>query len=242
MSTPTVIFPGNGDAFGSGGRPRTCIHISCGVVALAGMKRLGIDPRSIGLMAFTHLHGNHFGCIVFLLLDGQFCAVPTLVIFGPLGVSGACGQAMEVLFSGSSSVSCSFPMDLVEGCAGKRWSCSGLPVIPHRVFHPSGGPPVALRVAACDKSPACTGDTGKVKSLLAAAQGMDLLIAEALFHAKVVKYHLSVATLCPARGKWAPNGSHSRAWGQRCWPRSANADENAPRPAQCCDGNNHGGC
>ncbi len=76
-----VRFVGTGDAFGSGGRWQTCIHLSgagqamlvdCGATSLAALKAQGLDPGEKTAVAVTHLHGDHFGGLPFLILDGQF--------------------------------------------------------------------------------------------------------------------------------------------------------------------------
>ena len=76
-----VQFIGSGDAFGSGGRFQTCVLlrnadgpllIDCGASSLIAMKRVGIAPSTIAAVVLTHLHGDHFAGIPFLILDGQF--------------------------------------------------------------------------------------------------------------------------------------------------------------------------
>ncbi len=77
-----LTFVGSGDAFAGGGRFQTCFHlegdgeepllIDCGASALIALKRASIDPASIGHVALTHLHGDHFGGLPWLILDGQF--------------------------------------------------------------------------------------------------------------------------------------------------------------------------
>jgi ribonuclease BN (tRNA processing enzyme) len=200
-----ITFVGSGDAFGSGGRLQTCIHVAtqddrilidCGASSLIGMKRLGIDPKGIGLILLSHLHGDHFGGIPFLLLDAQFTgrAAP-LTIAGPPGTQTRVEQAQEVLFPGSSRVQRKFPVHFAEWAPGKPWQWGAIRVTPFEVSHPSGAPPFALRVEAAGRTVAYTGDTEWVDALIPAAQGADLLIAESLFFDKMVKYHLSLAIL-----------------------------------------------
>ncbi len=205
MSRIAITFIGCGDAFGSGGRLQTCIHvqaggepflIDCGTSSLIGMKRLGIDPGSIGQVLLTHLHGDHFGGIPFLLLDGQFNRrTAPLSIAGPPGTQARVEQAQEVLFPGSSRARRNFPVEFTEWAPGRPWRQGPLTVTPFEVSHPSGAPPFALRVEIAGRTLVYTGDTEWVDALVPAAQGADLLIAEALFPDKVVKYHLSLATL-----------------------------------------------
>jgi ribonuclease BN (tRNA processing enzyme) len=105
-------FLGSGDAFGSGGRFQTCLHLSgpsepilidCGASSLIALKRAGLDPPEIGHVLLTHLHGDHFGGLPFLILDGQFSRRSRpLLVGGPPGVRERVEAAMEVFFPGSS--------------------------------------------------------------------------------------------------------------------------------------------
>jgi ribonuclease BN (tRNA processing enzyme) len=73
-----VQFLGSGDAFGSGGRFNTCFLveaaggaflIDCGASSLIAMRKFGVDPNRIHAVLASHLHGDHFGGLPFLLLD-----------------------------------------------------------------------------------------------------------------------------------------------------------------------------
>src|SRR5438128_567942 len=96
MNQVRIQFLGSGDAFGSGGRFQTCLHLSgpgepvlidCGASSLIALKRAGLEPSEIGCVGLTHLHGDHFGGLPFLILDGQFSRrTRSLVIGGPPGV------------------------------------------------------------------------------------------------------------------------------------------------------------
>jgi glyoxylase-like metal-dependent hydrolase (beta-lactamase superfamily II) len=107
-----VRFVGSGDAFGSGGRWQTCIQLTaegqvllvdCGATSLAALKAQGLSPNAVGAVAVTHLHGDHFGGLPFLILDGQFSHRSTpLLVAGPPGTAERLAAAMETLFPGSS--------------------------------------------------------------------------------------------------------------------------------------------
>jgi ribonuclease BN (tRNA processing enzyme) len=91
-----VTFLGSGDAFGSGGRLNACFLletsrsrylIDCGATSPTAMRSRGVDPNEIEAILVSHLHGDHFGGIPFLLLDAQFVNERTapLTIAGPRG-------------------------------------------------------------------------------------------------------------------------------------------------------------
>jgi len=90
-------FVGCGDAFGSGGRFNTCLHVTgasanflidCGASSLIAMNRLAIAQNEIQAILFTHFHADHFGGLPFFLLNAQFFAKRTepLIVAGPHGL------------------------------------------------------------------------------------------------------------------------------------------------------------
>ena len=204
-----VRFLGSGDAFGSGGRFQTCIHLQsgasqllldCGASSLIAMRRFGVDPQAIDTVLLTHLHGDHFGGVPFLILDGQFRRrTRPLTVAGPPGVQARVREAMEVFFPGSTAIERKFETRFVELAEREAVEVGAVRVTGFGVVHASGAPPFALRVAAEGRVVAYSGDTEWTESLVDAARGADLFIAEALFYDKRVKYHLDLTTLLRER-------------------------------------------
>jgi ribonuclease BN (tRNA processing enzyme) len=198
-------FLGSGDAFGSGGRFQTCLHLSgpgdpvlidCGASSLIALKRAGLDPSEIGCVLLTHLHGDHFGGLPFLILDGQFSRrTRPLVIGGPPGVQDRVAAAMEVFFPGSSGVARRFAIELVELRERATTLVGPATVTPFVVEHASGAPAYALRVEYGGRVITYSGDTEWTESLVEAARGADLFVCEAYFFDKKIKYHLDYQTL-----------------------------------------------
>jgi ribonuclease BN (tRNA processing enzyme) len=209
MSQVEILFLGSGDAFGSGGRFQTCFHvraeatqflIDCGASSLIAMKRFGVDPSSLDIILLSHLHGDHFGGLPFLILDAQFSRrTRPLVIAGPPGVEARVRNAMEVLFPGSSAVQRKFIVQFAELAEGSETVLGPLSVIPYRVVHPSGAPSFALRVTCGGKVIGYSGDTEWTDTLVQAARGADLFICEAYVFEKKIKYHLDYRTLMDRR-------------------------------------------
>jgi len=204
-----VTFVGSGDAFGSGGRFQTCILVEagtsrvlldCGASSLVALKRLGFDPLDVDAVLLTHLHGDHFGGLPFLILDAQFHRrTRPLVVAGPPSVERRARDAMEVFFPGSSGVARRFPVSYVELEDQRAVTIAGVSVVPYEVVHPSGAPPLALRVTVGDKTVAYSGDTEWTAALREVARDADLFICEAYGFDKVVKYHLDYTTLMAHR-------------------------------------------
>jgi len=114
----TVTFAGSGDAFGSGGRFQACIHVrsrehapvllDCGATSLTALKAAGLDPGEVSAVFVSHLHGDHFGGLPFLILDGQFTRrTSPLTVAGPPGTGARLREVMEALFPGPPAASMS---------------------------------------------------------------------------------------------------------------------------------------
>ncbi len=197
---------GCGDAFGSGGRLNTCFHvggsttgflIDCGTSALIAMRRFGVDPNGIETVFLSHLHGDHFGGLPFVILDAQLLSrrAAPLTVVGPPGLRERLPALMEAMFPGSSTVERRFDLKLIELLPQTPSEINGVRVTAFPVRHPSGTPSFALRLAHGDKVLCYTGDTEWVDALVAAAHGADLLIAEAYTAERRVPFHLDWATL-----------------------------------------------
>ncbi len=161
------------------------------------MRRFGVDPNAIDLVLLSHLHGDHFGGVPFLVLDGQLISKRTrpLVVAGPPGTEERVLAAMEVFFPGSSRVERKFEVRFAELEPERRRSFGSVTVTPYEVRHASGAPPFALRVEVDGRTITYSGDTEWTEALIPAARDADLLIAEAYFYEKKIKYHLDYRTL-----------------------------------------------
>jgi len=210
VSKVVIQFLGSGDAFGSGGRGQTCIHvvagdyqflIDCGASALASMKRWGVSPASIDSILITHLHGDHFGGIPFFILEAQLVSKRTrpLVIAGPPGLEDRIHKAMEVSFPGSSRTRQKFSITYIELAERMVKPIGPLMVNAYPMVHASGAPAYALRVAVAGRLIVYSGDTEWTDTLAQAAWDADLFICEAYFFDKKVKNHLDYATLAAHR-------------------------------------------
>lgn len=196
-----VTFLGSGDAFGSGGRLQACLHVAagggellvdCGATSLVAMERAGVDPSAIGWVLVGHLHGDHFGGLPFLILDGQFARRERpLVIAGPPGTRERVEAAMEVLYPGSTGVRRRFETVFTELPPRTATPVGPVTVTGHPVDHASGAPAYALRVEHGGRTLAYSGDTAWTDALLDCADGADLFVCEAYSHGRDVPYHLS---------------------------------------------------
>jgi len=199
-------FLGCGDAFASGGRFNTCFMvegeagaflIDCGASSLVAMRHFGVDPNAIGQVFISHLHGDHFGGLVFFLLDAQHISRRTapLTIAGPSGIAARLTAAREALFPGSSQRPMRFELTLHELQIGRRDVIGDVAVTPFQADHASGAPSQALRLEAEGRVITYSGDTAWTEPLIKAAKGADAFICEASFRGRKMTGHMDVDDL-----------------------------------------------
>jgi len=211
-----IQFLGSGDAFGSGGRLNTCFMvdaegvrflIDCGATSLVAMNRSGVDPNSIDMILLSHLHGDHFGGVMFLLVHAHSAAKRDrpLVIVGPRTTERRVMEGLENLYPGASGNPWRFDLTFAEIEVEREWRSGPVSVTGYQAAHNAGdGPAMALRVAAGGKTVAYSGDGGWSEGLAKAAAGADLFIAEANFYDKDVKFHMNLKTLTEHLDEIAP--------------------------------------
>ena len=197
-----LIIAGSGDAFGSGGRFNTSFFletakatllVDCGASAMPALKALAIDPNRIDGIVLSHLHGDHFGGLPFLLLDAQFLArrEKPLLIAGPPGTRERLNAALEVFFPKSSGSKWRFPWTVEEIPVGVETGVLGHSLVTAEVIHQSGAPSTALRLSDGEKVFAYSGDTEWTDALLPIAREADLFICECYAYAGRLTGHMS---------------------------------------------------
>jgi ribonuclease BN (tRNA processing enzyme) len=202
----TVV--GSGDAFGSGGRFNTCFFletakgtllIDCGASSLVALKVHGLDPDRIDGIVLSHLHGDHFGALPFLLLDAQFLArrQRPLLIAGPPGTRVRLDQLLEAFFPLSSASQWRFRWEVVEIPLDRETDILGHSVRTTEVIHQSGTPSTAVRLSDGRSLLAYSGDTEWTEALLAVAADADLFICECYSDRGRISGHLSWEILKP---------------------------------------------
>jgi ribonuclease BN (tRNA processing enzyme) len=202
---------GSGDAFGSGGRFNTCfliefggsgpagrkILLDCGASSLVAMRARGLDPNLIEGVILSHLHGDHFGALPFLLLDAQHASHRThpFTIAGPPGTRTRVEGLVEAMFPRAWATKWRFPLEIVEIPLDAPTTVLGLTVTTAEVVHFSGTPSTAVRLTDGKKTLAYSGDTEWTDSLLRVAKDADLFIVECYDYTRDLTGHMSWNTL-----------------------------------------------
>ena len=208
----TVV--GCGDAFGSGGRANTCflidsrdvvVALDFGATSLLALKRLQLSASRIDLVVLSHLHGDHFGGVPFLLLEGQFEGQRErpLTIVGPSGTGERLNAAMEVFFPGSTANTWRYRLEVVDLPCLTPYAYAHLEIESREVVHPSGAASTGVRIGDGRRRLSYSGDTTWTEALVAIADGADLFITECYTMDGAPKNHLDFATIEANRARLA---------------------------------------
>jgi ribonuclease BN (tRNA processing enzyme) len=206
--TIRVQFLGSGSAFSDGGRVNAAIHVTapgvsllldCGGSAFPGIKT-HVDPASIDAIAVTHLHGDHFGGIPFLVIEQHFTGrKKPLVVGGPPSLEKrlrAEEQALYPDFFGRTTLG--FPLSTVV-LGAEPTDLGGARVAALPVIHIPMSEPHGLRVQVGGKLIAYSGDARWTAELAAVAKDADLFICEATFFEREDPSHISYRQLMAHR-------------------------------------------
>ena len=210
MNTPDVSVivtcVGSGDAFHSGGRLHSCYHLKsagrqflldCGGSSPAGLSRCGIDPDEIDALIVSHLHGDHFGGIPYLLLAGKYLTKRTrpLLCLGPDGLQQRVEQVFAALYPGVLEDGLGFEVTYrvldpaaVLDVPGARIRC--VPVV-----HGGGAQALGIRIEMGGRIVSYSGDTEWTEQLPVLAKGSDLFICECFSYDQPTPGHLDYLTL-----------------------------------------------
>ena len=208
-----VVFIGTGDAFGAGGRrqaaillrvPEGSLLLDCGTTTLTGLAALGIPRDSIGTIAISHFHADHFGGIPSFILAAvhEDRRRSPLTILGPAGVEDRVMTASAALGHPFDTDAWPFPLAFQETHQG-----ADVPVGPFRLrsfatHHLPDSNPHGWRVTDGSRTVVYTGDTGWFDGLPEQARGADLFICECTLEARGFEYHLSLEELSARRDRF----------------------------------------
>jgi ribonuclease BN (tRNA processing enzyme) len=208
--TLRVTFIGSGNAFADGGRSHACIHVGapgvsllldCGGSALPAIKR-EIDPEAIDAIAISHLHGDHFGGIPYLVVEQHFAGrTAPLVIGGPRALAERLRAAEAALYPDFfHKTKVGFPIrEIVLGASETEFGGALVSALP--VKHVAESDPHGLRVRVGDKLVAYSGDATWSDDLARVAKGADLFICDASFFDRDDPSHISYRTLMAHRAE-----------------------------------------
>jgi ribonuclease BN (tRNA processing enzyme) len=180
---------GSGDAFNSSGALHSCymleheggtLLMECGPGVLAALKRAGVDTGVVDAILVSHLHGDHFGGIPFLLLEYKFKNPRSrpLVIAGPPTAEQRIRDLYASLYRDLCEHELGFPIQYVVVQPDTTFRIAGLEVEAFEVPHSAEPFCLGYRVKGGGSTMLFSGDSAWTDALALKSQGTDLFLCE----------------------------------------------------------------
>jgi ribonuclease BN (tRNA processing enzyme) len=200
-----IRFLGTGNAFAAGGRSHACILLEhpggtllldCGASALPAIVRT-IDPEKVDAVAVTHLHGDHFVGIPFLLDERKWNGrTRPMTLAGPPSLE----KRVQQVGTGAGMDLSKLPFECRFVVLGNEPAqVGGAEIVAIPVKHSPDSEPHGMRVRVDGKLIAYTGDAVWTDALVRIADGADLLICECTWFEKRDPVHLNAQDLVQHR-------------------------------------------
>jgi len=212
----SVTVLGAGDAFASNGRfqagyviKANGLHIlmDAGPTLLASMKRLGFAPADLDVVLISHLHGDHFGGLPFLILEYLYESPRRrkLTLAGPPHLEERTWALFRTMYPESDVSEVARHLDFVVLEPNRSQKVTGaLEVRSIRTPHTIKDISLGLRVAVGGKVIVFSGDTGWTDDLISLSAGSDLFLCECTyFDQPGLDFHISYAQFVTQRDRFS---------------------------------------
>lgn len=213
MAAARVIFLGSGDAFFAGGShqagylvqgPDSVTLLDCGASTLAAMKQRGVEPGSIDQILISHLHGDHFAGIPFLLL-AYIYEQPRqrpLRIAGPPGTEQRVRVLFATMYKDIAARPLPFALEFTELAPEAPIAFGPVRIEPFRVPHQERDISLGFGVGVGGRRIVYSGDTGWTDELIVRSRDADLFICECCYFDTRQPFHLDYRRLAEHRRRF----------------------------------------
>ncbi|HJU27897.1 MAG TPA: MBL fold metallo-hydrolase [Candidatus Binataceae bacterium] len=212
-SSVVVTFLGTGDAFASRGRFQSgymiesdgCrVLMEAGPTVLCAMKRMNFAPADIDVVLISHLHGDHFGGLPFLILEylWESPRKRPLTIAGPRHLEERAWKLFNTMFPFSSGDIDRLRRNLrfvvlEPGCKARLRK---LQVETIRTPHMKRETSLAMRLSLDGRTIVFTGDSGWTDDLVRFTAGADLFMCECTYYESTqLDFHLNYPLIAEKR-------------------------------------------
>ena len=214
MSDLAVTVLGAGDAFASGGRFQagyviesggSRILMEAGPTLLPALKRSRIDAADLDFVLISHLHGDHFAGLPFLMLEYMWESPRKrmLTIAGPRRLEQRTRALFHNMYPGMNTHPLMRKIRFLELEVGRTARVGAARVSTIRTPHTKPDISLALRVNIGGKSLAFSGDTGWTDELPGFSAGADLFLCECTyFESAHLDFHLNYPIIERNRGRF----------------------------------------
>ncbi len=212
----SVTVLGAGDAFSSRGRFQAGyvveggglrVLMDAGPTLLPSMKRMGLNPADLDVVLISHLHGDHFCGLPFLILEYLYESPRRrpLTLAGPPGLEERTWALFRGMYPESNTEELARYLDFVVLDPARTQSVAGmLDVQSIRTPHTVKDLSLAFRIAVGGKAIVFSGDTGWTEDLVTLSAATDLFLCECTyFDQPSLNFHISYAHFITQRHRFS---------------------------------------
>lgn len=208
-----VTFLGTGDAFNARARGHASylvaassatLLLDCGPSILLAMNRDGLSPDALDAVVLSHLHGDHFAGLAFLILRFIY-DVPRqrpLTVVGPPGTEARIRDLYRIMYRDLSSHPMPFALRFVEVTPDVPCAIGAVELLPFSVPHQRTEVSLGYRLAVDGKTVLYSGDSGWTEALVTQSRGTDLFICECCYYETRVDFHLDYPRIAENRHRF----------------------------------------
>ena len=177
--------------------------LECGPSALAGLKRAGIPSDAPDALLISHLHGDHFGGVPFLLLEYLFSNPRSrpLVIAGPPTTAQRVWSLYGELYREAHCREIRFDIDWIVAEPGSSFRLAGFDVRAFEVPHTTDPVSLGYRIESPEGVVVFSGDSAWTDAFVEQTHGADLFLCECCSLRPETKLHTSYEDILANRAR-----------------------------------------
>jgi ribonuclease BN (tRNA processing enzyme) len=209
-----VTVLGAGDAFASRGRFQAgyvikadgChVLLEAGPTLLTALKRGGVAPAELDYVLISHLHGDHFAGLPFLILEYMWESPRkrALTLAGPRHLEQRTRALFRTMYPRMESHPLMRKLKFVVLEPGRTTRLGPMRVAAIRTPHTKPDISLALRMSVDGKSIAFSGDTGWTDEIVPFVAGADLFLCECTYYeSEHLDFHLNYPLIARNRDRF----------------------------------------
>jgi ribonuclease BN (tRNA processing enzyme) len=212
----SVTVLGAGDAFASKGRFQAGyvvdagglrILMDAGPTLLPSMKRIGLNPADLDVVLISHLHGDHFCGLPFLILEYLYESPRQrpLTLAGPPGLEERTWALFRAMYPESNTEELARHLEFVVLDPARTQRVAGaLKVESIKTPHTIKDLSLAFRIDVGGKAIVFSGDTGWTDDLIPLSARTDLFLCECTyFNQPSLDFHISYVHFMTQRHRFS---------------------------------------
>ena len=167
--------------------------MDAGPTVLAGLKDAGQPSDSVDFVLLSHLHGDHFGGLPFMIMEYMYETPRSreLLIAGPEGTEQRVTDLFRAMYKEASCRALTYPIRFQVLSPGNDVEIGGVAIEPFAVPHQEREPSLGLKVRLDGKTILYSGDSGWTEEFVRRTTDVDLFICECCYWETKVGFHIN---------------------------------------------------